>query len=71
MNPRDAVPTEFEGLARAHGLSAQETHVVRLVRGIEHGPMGLREVADIFGITHQRVAQIEEEVIRKLRWRLR
>lgn len=66
-----SVETPFEELARCSRLTPKETHVLRALHGIDHGPMQLRDVAKIFGVTHQAIQQTEKIVLRKLRWLMR
>jgi len=50
------------------GLTQEEKHVHRLLNGF--GPpyaMTLREIGEIFDISYERVRQIEDAVLRKIR----
>jgi RNA polymerase primary sigma factor len=51
-----------------NGLNAKEEAVVRLYFGIEQGPpMSLEEIGMRLGLTRERVRQIKETALRKLR----
>lgn len=49
-------------------LSDREATIIRLRNGIEHGPpMERDEVAQMYGVTSERIRQIETEAMKKLR----
>ena len=54
------------------GLTAREQRVLELRYGLRgHRSYTLKEVGKIFGLTRERVRQIEKEALRKLRMPLR
>ncbi len=73
--PPDAVTREFLGLAVTEALSElgeREQEVVRLRFGLDDGrPRTLEEVGKEFGVTRERVRQIESKTLAKLRHPLR
>ena len=73
--PPDAVTRQFLGLAVSEALSEmgeREQEVMRLRFGLDDGqPRTLEEVGSEFGITRERVRQIESKTLAKLRHPLR
>ena len=73
--PPDAVTREFLGMAVTEALSElseREQEVVRLRFGLDDGrPRTLEEVGRQFGVTRERVRQIESKTLAKLRHPLR
>ena len=71
--PRDCPPQAEKTLRRVVGrdrflLGEREAEVVRLRFGIDGGqPMTLEDIGARFGITRERVRQIEQKAMRKLR----
>lgn len=50
------------------GLTEREKHIHRLLNGIVlPGELKLREIAEIFGVSKQRIEQIEQGAIRRIR----
>ena len=50
-------------------LSEMENQVTLMRFGIDReGPMKLREIGDVMGVSRERVRQISVRAIRKLRW---
>ncbi len=75
-NPEDVSPTELveytqlqKDLRQAlHGLTPREERVLELRFGLKDGyPHKLMEVADRFGLTRERIRQIEGQALAKLR----
>lgn len=48
-------------------LTTREAHVLRLRFGIDTEERTLEEIASLFGLSHQRVHQIEKAALEKLR----
>jgi RNA polymerase primary sigma factor len=48
-------------------LSSQEEAIIKYRFGIESNPMTLEEVGNIFGLTRERIRQIEERALKKLK----
>ena len=48
-------------------LTEREIEVLMLKYGFNGAPMKLRKIADIYGVSHQRIAQIEENAFGKIR----
>ncbi|NEP85055.1 MAG: sigma-70 family RNA polymerase sigma factor, partial [Okeania sp. SIO3B3] len=50
------------------GLTARESRIVELRYGLRDGqPLTLQDVAERFGLTRERIRQIEKEALAKLR----
>ena len=62
---------DIEGFMAHCRLSAEEKHVIRLRYGIPVEEMTLDKVSRIFHITRERVRQIQEEAIVKMRKNIR
>ena len=51
-----------------NGLTARESRIVELRYGLRDGqPLTLQDVAERFGLTRERIRQIEKEALAKLR----
>lgn len=51
-----------------NGLAAREAGIIRLRFGLEDGePKTLAEIAEVYGVTRERIRQIEAKVMKKLR----
>lgn len=49
-------------------LSARESRIIELRFGLQSGqPLSLQAIAERFGLTHERIRQIEQEALTKLR----
>jgi RNA polymerase primary sigma factor len=66
INSWSSLRTEIE---RALGtLTSREADVIRLFFGLnEQQPMTLEEISQIFGLTRERVRQIKEKGVRRLK----
>ena len=63
---RDSLNTEIDRVLST--LSEREAEIIKLFFGIGPNPeMTLEEIGDKFGLTRERVRQIKEKAIRKLR----
>ena len=62
---------DIEGFMSHCRLSAQEKHVIRLRYGITVEEMTLDKVSRIFNLTRERVRQIQNESMGKMRRNLR
>lgn len=51
-------------------LSAKEQYVLRAYFGFAHDPWSLRQIANMINVTSERVRQIKEKALRKLKYRL-
>lgn len=50
------------------GLNEREEKVIRMRFGLDEGcPMTLEEIGRVFGVTRERIRQIEAKALRKLR----
>jgi RNA polymerase sigma factor (sigma-70 family) len=64
----DSVLLESEIRKALSGLSARESRIVELRYGLRDGhPLTLQDVAERFGLTRERIRQIEKEALSKLR----
>ena len=64
------IPTLLENEIRRalSGLTARESRIVELRYGLRDGqPLTLQDVAERFGLTRERIRQIEKEALAKLR----
>lgn len=51
-----------------NGLAEREAGIIRLRFGLEDGePKTLAEIAEVYGVTRERIRQIEAKVMKKLR----
>ena len=48
-------------------FSEREKDIIQMFFGIDHQEMTLEEIGDKFGLTRERVRQIKEKAIRRLR----
>jgi RNA polymerase primary sigma factor len=48
-------------------LSTRESDVLKMIYGIEMYPMSYNEIGDLFGLTPERIRQIQTETIIKIR----
>lgn len=64
----DSTLLEHEIRRALSGLSARESRIVELRYGLRDGqPLTLQDVAERFGLTRERIRQIEKEALAKLR----
>ena len=64
----DSVLLENEIRQALNGLTARESRIVELRYGLRDGqPLTLQDVAERFGLTRERIRQIEKEALAKLR----
>ena len=64
----DSTLLEYEIRRALNGLTARESRIVELRYGLRDGqPLTLQDVAERFGLTRERIRQIEKEALAKLR----
>jgi RNA polymerase sigma factor (sigma-70 family) len=66
LEDQDAVDT-VSAVLMTSGISEREREVVKLRFGFEGKEHTLQETADVFGVSKERIRQIEAKVLRKLR----
>jgi RNA polymerase sigma factor (sigma-70 family) len=70
LEDQDAVDT-VSAVLMTHGISEREREIIKLRFGFEGKEHTLQETADVFGVSKERIRQIEAKVLRKLRHQTR